>query len=118
MSTKPQEPDAPMPLQEATAVPVPVISGGVEEYQSSEEIQMAHRAAFVDTEKQKAEQARQKQLTQKQKLHKLLDKYINDHNSTKEVRKMAKSSERTNDYQMDLSADLVEILEKIKKEVR
>lgn len=85
------------------------------EYQSSEELQRANRDAFVDeAAKKKAEEAR----TEKDKLHLVLDKYIRKHNSTKAVREMAVEHKRTADYQLDLSADLVEILEKIKNELR
>ena len=85
------------------------------EYQSSEELQRANRDAFVDeSAKKKAEEAR----TEKDKLHKVLDKYIEKHNSTVSVREMAVEHKRTADYQLDLSADLVEILEKIKNELR
>lgn len=104
---------------DATPVPVeptaPVVVGGVEEYKSSEEIQRAHRTFVQDEEKKKEEQQR---LTDKQKLHAVLDKYIAKHNSTKEIRKMAKDGKRTADAQLDLSADVVEILEKIKNELR
>lgn len=85
------------------------------EYQSSEELQRATRDTFVDeSAKKKAED----QYTELQKLHKVLDKYVKKHSSTKSVREMAKELSRTADYQLDLSADLVEILEKIKNELR
>lgn len=85
------------------------------EYQSSEELQRASREAFVDKAAQKrAEEAQ----TEKQKLVKVLDKYIEQHSKTSNVRKMAKEGNRSADAQLDLSAELVEILEKIKKELR
>lgn len=85
------------------------------EYQSSEELQRATRDAFISDEAKKAEAQKR---TEKDKLHKVLDKYIAKHQSTKSVREMAKENQRTADYQLDLSADLVEILEKIKNELR
>lgn len=85
------------------------------EYQSSEELQRANRDAFVDKAAQKkAEQAR----TEKDKVHAVLDKYVKKHESTKSVRAMAIENKRDANYQLDLSADLVEILEKIKNELR
>lgn len=94
---------------------VPTIVGGVEEYKSSEEIQRAHRT-FVEDEKKKEEQ--QKQLTDKQKLKAVLDKYLNKYSDTSEVRKMAKENNKSADHQLDVCADVVEILKKIKNELR
>jgi len=93
----------------------PLVVGGVEEYNSSEELQRAHRQTFVDEKKKKEEQ---QHLNEKQKIHKVLDKYIARHSKTSSVREMAKTGERTAEAQLDLSADLVEILEKIKNELR
>lgn len=91
----------------------------MDEYQSSEELQRANRDTFVDKAAQKkAEQ----EYTERQKLVRVLDKYIGEHAATKKVREMAKESKKVekygSDYQLDLSADLVEILEKIKNELR
>lgn len=93
----------------------PEIVGGVEEYNSSEEIARAHRNTFIEKE---AEEKQKAQLTDKQKLHRVLDRYIKKYGSTKDVREMAKKAGRTADYQLDLSADVIEILEKIKNELR
>lgn len=85
------------------------------EYNSSEELQRATRDTFVNQAvEKKAEQKR----SEKDKLHAVLDKYITKHNSTKSVRAMAVETKRDASYQLDLSADLVEILEKIKNELR
>lgn len=93
----------------------PTVVGGVEEYNSSEELARAHRQTFVQKEKEAEQQAH---LTEKQKLHKVLDRYIKKYGSTKDVREMATKAKRTADYQLDLSADLIGILEKIKNELR
>lgn len=85
------------------------------DYNSSEELQRANRDTFVD---EAAKNAAKKERSEKDKLHKILDKYIAKHSSTKDVRALAKDGKRTADYQLDLSADLVEILEKIKNELR
>lgn len=85
------------------------------EYVSSEELQRANRDAFVDKKAQKEVDAKR---SEKDKLHRVLDKYIAKHSKTSDVRKIAKENTRTADYQLDLSADLVEILEKIKKDLR
>lgn len=85
------------------------------EYQSSEELQRANRDAFVD---ESAKKAAEEKRTEKDKLHKVLDKYITKHSKTTDVRKMAKENNRAAKYQLDLSADLVELLEKIKNELR
>jgi hypothetical protein len=80
-------------------------------YSSSEEYQRHAAAdAFAKTEAKKAEV-----ISEKEKLKKSLDKYIAEHSSTTAVRALAVKNNRTNDYQMDLSADLVELLTKIKK---
>jgi hypothetical protein len=85
------------------------------EYQSSEELQRANRDVFASDEAKKRAQEKR---SEKDKLHAVLDKYIAKHNSTKAVRDMSVEHNRTADYQLDLSADLVEILEKIKNELR
>lgn len=85
------------------------------EYQSSEELQRASREAFVDEAAKKKQEA---EATERQKVVKVLDRYIEKHSKTTEIRKMAKEGDRTADAQLDLSAELVEILEKIKKELR
>lgn len=85
------------------------------EYFSSEEIQRSTRDTFVD---ESAKKAAKQERTEKDKLHKVLDKYIAQHNATKEVRIMAQNNKRGANYQLDLSADIVEILEKIKNELR
>lgn len=87
----------------------------LEEYNSSEELALAHRASvFAEEQKKKETEV----LTQKQRFHATLDKYIKIHSNTKNVRKLAKENKRSNDHQLDLSADLVELLEKIKSEMR
>lgn len=85
------------------------------EYQSSEELQRASRGAFID---EAAKKKVEEQQTEKDKLRKVLDRYIAKHSKTTDVREMAKEGKRTVEAQLDLSADLVEILEKIKKELR
>jgi hypothetical protein len=80
-------------------------------YKSSEEFQRHAAAdAFTKTAAKKAEV-----ITEKEQLKKSIDKYIAEHDSTTAVRALAVKNKRTNDYQMDLSADLVEILTNIKK---
>lgn len=107
-----QEVDVPA---ENLNTPEPAAPVSAPEYQSSEELQRANRDAFVDAEaKKKAKQSR----TEKDKLHAVLDKYIAEHGSTDKIRKLAKENNRTADQQLDLSADLVEILKKIKNELR
>lgn len=89
--------------------------GYLEEYNSSEELALAHRqSVFAEEQKKKETDV----LTAKQRYDKVLDKYIDIHSNTKSVRKHAAENKRTNDYQLDLSADLVEVLEKIKSEMR
>lgn len=85
------------------------------EYQSSEDIQRQHSAdVFARAEQKRTERV----ATEKQKLVKVIDSYIGLHSSTKSVRAAAKESGRSAEYQLDLSADIVEILEKIKSELR
>lgn len=85
------------------------------DYTSSEELQRANRDVFaIENAKKAAEQRR----SEKDKLHAVLDKYMKKHESTKTVREMAVEHKRTAEYQLDLSADIVEILEKIKNELR
>jgi hypothetical protein len=81
------------------------------DYGSSEELQRHNLAeVFAKTEAKKAET-----IAEKDKLKKSIDKYIAEHSSTTAVRALALKNKRSNDYQMDLSADLVEILTNIKK---
>lgn len=84
------------------------------EYNSSEELQRHSADVFAREQVKKTEDT----ITERGRLKKILDKHIAQHEKTASVRKLAKSAGRTNDYQMDLSADLVEILEKIKSELR
>lgn len=102
-------------VPEVLNAPAPVASAPKMEYQSSEELQRSNRDAFVDeAAKKKAEETR----SEKDKLHAVLDKHIAKHSKTSDVRKMAKEGERTAEAQLDLSAEIVTILEKIKNELR
>ena len=85
------------------------------EYQSSEELQRTNRDTFIDASTKRDAQERR---SEKDNLHKVLDKYIAKHSSTKDVRSIAKELNRTADHQLNLSADIVEILETIKNELR
>lgn len=85
------------------------------DYISSEELQRHNADVFARNEAKKAETTPK---TEKDKLVALLDAQIKKHSSTKSVRAMVKDSKKTADYQLDLSADIVEILEKIKSELR
>ena len=91
----------------------------LDSYQSSEELQRNTRAVFAE---EAAKKKRQLEETERQKLVKVIDKYIAKHSLTKDVRKLAKENKKVEkygaDYQLDLSADIVEILEKIKNELR
>jgi hypothetical protein len=84
-----------------------------EGYQSSEELQR-HNSVFTDKSAEKVKSG----TTESDKFKRVLDKYISKHSLTKNVRALAKENKRTADYQLDLSADLVLILEKIKSELR
>lgn len=97
------------------ATTTPAMVGGVEEYSSSEEFQRAHRVAL---DKQQEDEKAQKHLTDKQKLRTVLDKYITKYSKTSEVRKMADAKKKSADHQLDVCAEVVEILEKIKNELR
>ena len=105
-SVVPDMPDAPV---------VPVVEGGAEVYNSSEEFQRAHK---IGLQRQKEEEAKQKATTEKQKVHAVLDKYVKKYSKTTEVRKMAEAKKKSADHMLDVSADVVEILEKIKNELR
>lgn len=89
------------------------------QYNSSEEFQRVSKSAFIDGD---AKKAASENKTQNDKFKDILDKYIAKHDSTKSVRELAKENKKVEkygaDYQLDLSADIVEILEKIKNEVR
>ena len=84
-------------------------------YQSSEELQRHNRDVFASKEAKEKQQAN---TTERDKIRKVLDQYISKHKSTDTVRKMAKEAGRTADEQLDLSAELVEILTKIKSDLR
>ena len=84
------------------------------DYQSSEELQRHARDAFIDksANKPKADQS------ERDKLVKVLDRYIAQHSSTSSVRAECAKHSRKADYQLDLSADIVDMLEKIKSDLR
>ena len=84
------------------------------EYNSSEELQRHSLGVFVGADAEKKE----KNVTETKRLKGIIDAYIKKYSSTSSVRSEAKKNGRTNDYQLDLSADIVEILEKIKSELR
>lgn len=84
------------------------------EYQSSEELQR-HNSADVFA---RAEKDKEETRSEKEKLKAVLDTHIAKHSSTKTVRDIAKEHGRTAEYQLDLSADIVELLEKIKSDLR
>lgn len=84
------------------------------EYQSSEELQRHTADVFAN----KAAEKKVVDTTDRSKLKKVLDIYIAKYKSTDTVRKMAKEAGRTAEQQLDLSAELVEILEKIKSDLR
>lgn len=101
--------------EEALASPAPAVVAPSVEYHSSEQIQQRNRDVFAS---EQAKKNKEKDRTVKDKIHKVLDQYIDKHSKTSEVRKMAKEGERTAEAQLDLSADIVVILEKIKNELR
>lgn len=83
------------------------------EYASSEELQR-HQAELAAQEAV----AKTVRNDQKNKVKAVIEKHIEKHKSTDFVRKEAKENKRTAEYQLDLSADIVVILEKINKELR
>lgn len=84
------------------------------EYISSEELQRHNASVFANGKAQSETPV----ASDADRVKKVLDVYINKHKSTDTVRSMAKEANRTAEAQLDLSADLVEILEKIKRELR
>lgn len=85
------------------------------DYQSSEHLQRAHNAEVFAKSQEKERKAA---TTEREKVVGALDKYIEQHSSTTKVRALAVKNSRTNELQMDISADLVEMLQKIKKSLR
>lgn len=86
------------------------------EYNSSEELQR-QRSVFADKTSKK-----EVNTTETDKIKKILDLYIAKHSKTTTVRALSKENPNVAQYgvgyQLDLSADIVEILEKIKSELR
>ena len=86
------------------------------EYNSSEELQR-QRSVFADKTAKK-----EVNTTETDKIKKILDLYIAKHSKTTTVRALSKENPNVAQYgvgyQLDLSADIVEILEKIKSELR
>lgn len=119
MVAKPEP--TPAPLEEVDAPAEEVIAAPIgfnevsPEYQSSEQLARAHNADVFAREQKKTQKV---VLTEKQKIFKVLDGVIKEHNSTKTVRDIAKKNKRGAMYQLDLSADIVTILEKIKSDLR
>ena len=91
------------------------IENGVEVYNSSEEFQRAHAAGIAQ---KAANEAEQKATTERQKIRLVLDKYIAVYSKTTETRKRALANNKSADHQLDVDADVVEILQKIKNELR
>ena len=86
------------------------------DYSSSEEFQW-QRSVFADKTSKK-----EVNTTETDKIKKILDLYIAKHSKTTTVRALSKENPNVAQYgvgyQLDLSADIVEILEKIKSELR
>lgn len=106
--------EAPAPATPA-APTAPVVEGGVEVYNSSEEFARVHAAGLAQ---QKIEEEKQKATTEKQKIKAVLDKYIAKYGDISEVRKMAKAGKKSADHQLDVNAEVIETLRKIKNELR
>lgn len=113
------EPQAIDPAEIETPVSVvsdaPVVEGGVEVYNSSEEFQRAHKAGLAQ---QKVEEERQQATTEKQKIKVVLDKYIAKYGDTIEVRKRGEKNKKSADHNLDVAAEVAEVLRKIKNELR
>lgn len=88
------------------------------QYSSSEEFQRHSADVFANDQLKAQEKKRKETQAERDKLKALLDKYVAHYSSTRSVRDEAVKHKRTNDYQLDLSADIVEVLEKIKSELR
>lgn len=84
-------------------------------FMSSESIQRQHSIDVFSQGEEKAEKATKSEID---RLKGLIDIQINKHSSTSAVRKLAEESKRNKSYQLDLSADIVEVLTKIKSELR
>jgi dsDNA-specific endonuclease/ATPase MutS2 len=106
----------PSVVPDVPTVPTPpVVEGGVEVYNSSEEFQMAHARGIAQ---QKADEAKRQATTEKEKIHEVLDNYIGQYSKTTEVRKLAAKHKKSAEHYLDVAADVVEILEKIKNQLR
>ena len=90
----------------------------MEHYNSSEELQRAQASVFAQKEVETAAKKREARKSELNANQKLVDDYIALYSNTKHVRNMAEEHKRTADYQLDLSADIVEVLEKIKSKLR
>lgn len=90
----------------------------MEEYNSSETLQRNNADVFANKEAEAARKKAEENKTQRDVNRGVIDKYIEMHSSTVKVRKLAKEQTRGAQYQLDLSADIVETLEKIKSEIR
>ena len=84
-------------------------------YNSSEVLQ---RWAYRDSFKTGRAKEVPKNITALDKINRVLDKYIAKYSSTVFVRDAASKNKRTNDYQLDLSADIVELLTEVKNKLR
>lgn len=105
---------------EDLAAPKPVIVGGVEEYSSSEEFQRAHAAGL---KKQEEEKKTLKAMTERERLHAVIDKYIAKHSTVKAVRARIKENgqainKHTLEIQFEVSDIIATELTKIKNELR
>ena len=116
--SKPED-QTPAPVEATPGEPkplvAPVVVGGVEEYSSSEEFQRAHAQGLA---RQAEEEKAQKATTEKQRIRLVLDKYISKYGDTVEVRKMGEKNKKSADHNLDVAADVTEILQKIKNELK
>lgn len=83
------------------------------EYVSSEEFQRHKADVFAREQSEKTVD-----VSERERIVKIIDSHIGIYESTTSVRDMAKENNRAADYQLDLSADIVKVLSKIKKELK
>lgn len=83
------------------------------EYRSSEELQRHKAEVFASEQAKKAVD-----VSERDRIFKVIDSHIAKHSSTVSVRELARANNKTADYQLDLSADIVALLNKIKSELK
>ncbi len=106
--------DKPAEAPKEVVLNAPQIVNGVEVYNSSEEFARAHARQAEEEAAKKAKP----NVTEADRLRGALNAYIAKYSSTTEVRKIGTENGKSAEHNLDVAADIVTVLNKIKNELR